>query len=171
MFDPRMNIYPIGKLKNLKKLHLSSNYGIKDDFLINLCNNAEKLKDLRIVGKDITNIGMSAIGNLGRLKFFEIGLLSRDPNPTINKYITDKSIQCLYNRKLFYLDLSNCINITDKGVIKLVQNLPNLSALCAYNTKVSLAAVNKIRKLTKCRKNPVNVHISGKYFRSLVKQN
>ncbi|XP_044014062.1 uncharacterized protein LOC122856457 [Aphidius gifuensis] len=135
MFDKKVNMYPIGNLKNLEKLYILYDYGVTDEFLINLCNNAKKLEDLHIIGINITDIGMSAIDNLQELKFFFLGLCILGSQSEKNEYITDESIQCLFNQKLISLDISNCINVTDKGVIKLVKNLPTLDTLSIRNTK------------------------------------
>ncbi|XP_044004065.1 uncharacterized protein LOC122849431 [Aphidius gifuensis] len=88
MFDMRINMYPIGNLKNLKK-------------------------DLQIIGTYITDIGMSAIDNLQQLEDFGLGLTYL-PSKN-NEFITDESMQCLFNPKLQSLHISNCIQITDKG--------------------------------------------------------
>ncbi|XP_044002983.1 uncharacterized protein LOC122848757 isoform X3 [Aphidius gifuensis] len=157
MFDARINMYPIGNLKNLERLHISSDYGVRDEFLINLCNNAKKLKYLQITGTSITDIGMSAINNSEELREFDLGLILEGPPSKKNEFITDESIQCLFNQKLYSLDISNCIKITDKGVIKLVENLPDLDLLFIKNTKVTRAAVKKIYELSKHRKNSMRV--------------
>ncbi|XP_044002984.1 uncharacterized protein LOC122848757 isoform X4 [Aphidius gifuensis] len=155
MFDARINMYPIGSLKNLESLYISCDYGVRDEFLINLGHNAKKLKCLEIIGTDITDTGMSAINNLEQLEDFNLGLT--DPTSKKNEFITDESIQCLFNQKLYSLDISNCIKITDKGVIKLVENLPDLDLLFIKNTKVTREAVKKIYELSKHRKNSMRV--------------
>ncbi|XP_044016212.1 uncharacterized protein LOC122857843 [Aphidius gifuensis] len=157
MLDTRINMYPIGNLKNLETLHILCDYGVTDEFLINLCNNAKKLEDLHIIGTNITDIGMSAIDNLQELKNFDIGLNGTRPGLRHNEFITDESIQCLFNQKLYSFNISNCIKITDKAVIKLVDNLPNLEYLYIRNTKVTREAVNKMYKLTEHRLKPLRV--------------
>lgn len=148
MFDARINMYPIGYLNNLENVSIRCDYGITDEFLINLGNHAKKLRSLSIIGKDITDIGMSAINNLEQLESFELGLtVGNSFEKYKNEFITDASIQRLCNQKLTSLDISNCINITDESVTKLVENLPNLIFLHIENTKVTLTAVKKIYKL------------------------
>ncbi|XP_044014107.1 uncharacterized protein LOC122856497 [Aphidius gifuensis] len=159
MIDKKVNMYPIGNLKNLEKLFISCDYGVRDEFLINLCNNAKKLRILDIIGTNITDIGMSAIDNLQELKFFFLGLYDIfGQQSEKNEYITDESIQCLSNQKLISLDISNCINVTDKGVIKLVQNLPTLHSLFIRNTKVTSEGVRKIDELTEHREAPISIY-------------
>ncbi|XP_044005593.1 uncharacterized protein LOC122850527 [Aphidius gifuensis] len=138
VLDTRINMYPIGNMKNLKSLVIDCDYGIRDEFLINLCNNAKKLTELDIVGINITDTGISAINNLKQLHHFQVRSILRffGPQSLKNEFITDESIQCLSNRKLDSLDISNCVNVTDKSVLKLVENLPNLTDLSIRNTKV-----------------------------------
>ncbi|XP_044005592.1 101 kDa malaria antigen-like [Aphidius gifuensis] len=119
MFDTRINMYPIGNMKNLEYLNIDCDYGVRDEFLINLCNNAKKLELLTITGTYITDIGMSAVNNLEQLEEFNL-------------------------------------------VLKLVENLPNLTDLSIKNTKVTRQAFEKIYKLTKQRKKPLKVHHSFK---------
>ncbi|XP_044017012.1 uncharacterized protein LOC122858284 [Aphidius gifuensis] len=159
MLDTRINMYPIGNLKNLEKLHIECDYGVRDEFLINLCNNAKKLTDLSITGTNITDIGMSAINNLEQLKGFNLCLFKYHGPSNKNEFITDESMQCLFNKKLDYLNISNCINITDKAVFKLVENLPNLSYLVVKNTKVTSEATMKIWNLTKHCQEPIAIEL------------
>lgn len=97
MFDTRISMYPIGNLKNLESLTINCNVGVRDEFLINLCNNARKLTRLRIFGRDITDTGMRAIKNLEQLERFDTCMLFDDAQ---NELITDESIQCSFNTKL-----------------------------------------------------------------------
>ncbi|XP_044014106.1 uncharacterized protein LOC122856496 [Aphidius gifuensis] len=153
MFDTRITMYPIGNLKNLEKLFIFFDYGVTDEFLINLCNNAKKLKEVRIVGTHITDIGMSAINNLPELKDFNLGLDGRCSQSEANEFITDESIQCLFNKELCFLNISNCIKITDKAIFKLVHNLPNLLQLyITKNANVTNEAVSDIYKFIKYRR-------------------
>ncbi|XP_044003392.1 uncharacterized protein LOC122848962 [Aphidius gifuensis] len=147
--DSKIIRYPIGNLKNLKRLHIESNYGVEDEFLIKLCNNAKNLNYLHIIGTHITDNGISAIGNLEELEDFDMGLNYDGPQSTKNEFITDKSIQSLFNQKLFSLDISNCRKVTDEGVIQLVKNLPNLDVLFIENTKVTRGAVRRMKELSK----------------------
>ncbi|XP_044002985.1 uncharacterized protein LOC122848758 [Aphidius gifuensis] len=115
MFDTRINMYPIGNLKNLKKLCIDCDYGVRDEFLINLCNNAKKLTTVSITGTNITDIGMSAIDNLQELEVFYLRSTDRERGSKKNEFITDESIQCLFNQKLHILDISSCIIPLVKG--------------------------------------------------------
>ncbi|XP_044014150.1 uncharacterized protein LOC122856540 [Aphidius gifuensis] len=140
MFDTSINMYPIGNMKNLKWLYIDCDYGITDEFLINLCNNAKKLTGLSMTGTNITDTGISAINNLEKLDQFSINLGYRQRN----EFITDESIQCLFNQKLDYLDISNCINVTDKSV--------------------TYEAVEEIQELGKQRNKRVNVRYSFEVY-------
>lgn len=162
MFDKDINMYPIGNLKTLKNLQISSDRGVTDEFLINLCNNAEQLQRLFIICTNITDNGIIALNKLQQLDSFSLGLTIpiKESNGIENKFITDKSISFLRNEKLQRLDLSNCIEITNKSVIKLIENLPNLGWLTILKTKVSLEIVEEIPKSTKYRTNPLFVYTS-----------
>ncbi|XP_044003492.1 uncharacterized protein LOC122849030 [Aphidius gifuensis] len=150
MFDTKINMYPIGNLKNLEKLRVDCDYSmLRDEFLINLCNNAKKLTHLFIPGTNITDIGMSAIYDLEELKELDLGLIYSGPRSKKNESITDKSTQCLFKQNLTSLDNSNCANITDESVIKLVETLPNLTFLYINGKKITREAVKKIYKLVK----------------------
>ncbi|XP_044004462.1 uncharacterized protein LOC122849735 [Aphidius gifuensis] len=164
ILDTRINMYPIGYLKNLEKLYILSDYGVRDEFLINLCNNAKRLRILNITGTNISDIGMRAINELEQLEEFDLGLIDCDPLLGKNQFITDESIQCLFNQKLIILNIANCINITDKGVFKVVENLPNLKCLHIQNTKVTLRAVEKIRESTKHCQKPLMVYANIKIW-------
>ncbi|XP_044016882.1 uncharacterized protein LOC122858211 [Aphidius gifuensis] len=157
VWDTRVNMYPIGNLKNLESLHIDCNDGVRDEFLINLCNNAKRLKFLYITGTHITDIGMSAINNLEQLEVFNLLLTFLGPGLITNKFITNESVQCLFNPKLRFLDISNCINITDKGVFELLKNLPKLRCLSIENTKLTSGAIKKIWNLPKLRNGELNV--------------
>lgn len=160
MFDSRINMYPLGNLKNLKSLSITCNFGVTDEFLINLSKNAKQLEILSVSGTYITDVGLSAINNLEQMKNFDLGLSVLRINK--NEFITDESLQCLFNKKLECLNLSDCIKITDKGVIKLVENLPNLSMLVVKNTKVTREGVIKIYHLTKHRQKYLDVFYTVK---------
>ncbi|XP_044004461.1 uncharacterized protein LOC122849734 [Aphidius gifuensis] len=158
ILDTRINMHPIGYLKNLENLCIDCDYGVRDEFLINLCNNAKRLKFLHITGTNISDFGMSAIDELKQLEKFNLGLTCSFRPSRKNEFITDESIQCLFNQKLIILNISNCINITDKGVFKVVENLPNLQFLNIENTKVTRRAVEKILKLTEDCPEPLIVY-------------
>lgn len=153
MFDTKISMYPIGYLKNLKKLDIQSNYGVTDEFLINLCNHAKELTRLLIIGKHITDSGIIAINNLEQLEDFNLGLTLNNPRFTKNKLITDESIQNLFNPKLTSLNLSHCIRITNISVIKLAENLPNLRFLGVEKTKVNCEAGKELEKACSKRVN------------------
>ncbi|XP_044013796.1 uncharacterized protein LOC122856168 [Aphidius gifuensis] len=133
VFDEQINMYPIGNLQNLETLYINYNCGVTDEFLVNLCNNAKKLKHLNIIGKNITDNGMIALNNLKELESLQFNLNESENN----EFITDQSIQCLVNEKLEYLHLSHCIKITNRSVLKLFTNLPNLNILYVRNTHVT----------------------------------
>ncbi|XP_044019258.1 uncharacterized protein LOC122859641 [Aphidius gifuensis] len=64
MLRNKINMYPIGNLKNLEYLDIDFDYGVTDEFLINLCNNAKKLDYLSIFTTHITDNGINALNNL-----------------------------------------------------------------------------------------------------------
>ncbi|XP_044019257.1 uncharacterized protein LOC122859640 [Aphidius gifuensis] len=63
MLRNKINMYPIGNLKNLEHLDINFDYGVTDEFLINLCNNAKKLNFLSIATTHITDNGIKALNN------------------------------------------------------------------------------------------------------------
>ncbi|XP_044017712.1 uncharacterized protein LOC122858690 [Aphidius gifuensis] len=163
--DEKMNMYPIGNLKTLKHLQISWDWNATDKFLINLCNNAKQLQTLHIVGTNITDNGIIALDKLKQLDSLNLGLSDSWYDNTIkreNKFITDKSISCLHNEKLSYLSLSNCINITNRSVIKFIENLPNLTLLSIEKTNVTIDVVDEIPKSTEYREKPLFVFVSFK---------
>ncbi|XP_044001325.1 uncharacterized protein LOC122847593 [Aphidius gifuensis] len=64
----KINMYPIGNLKNLERLIISFDCGVTDEFLINLSNNAKKLNYVSINSTHITDVGRNALNNLKELK-------------------------------------------------------------------------------------------------------
>lgn len=155
--DPQSNVYPIGNLKNLKWLNITFDCGVTDELLINLGNNALKTEDISIVGTHITDNGMIALNNLKQLKSFDLRLPTMNKK---NKFITDQSLQSLFNEKLEYLDLSNCINVTNHSVLKLVRNLKNLRRLTLENTKITFSIANEISNITKYKKKNLSITVT-----------
>lgn len=176
MEDPKFNktydMYPIGNLKNIKYLYIHMDYGVTDEFLINLSNNAKKLEDLVIVGTNITDNGILAINNFKELEMFSLRLNQYKKR---NEFITDKSISRLYNKKLDTLDISNCIKITNKSMIELVQNLRELKFLHIENTNINENVVLEVTKIREHWYRSLNVYVtfidprdeSSKTFRNI----
>ncbi|XP_044016971.1 uncharacterized protein LOC122858260 [Aphidius gifuensis] len=160
MSDTKIDMYPIGNLENLESLLIDCDYGITDEFLINLCNNAKKLITLYIFGKNITDTGMAAINNLKKLEDFDLGLTysSYIQRSVTNEFITDESIQCLRNQELKKLNISNCINVTGKSVLELVKNLPKLKEYSIKNTKITPEDLREIYRAERKRDEPIEVH-------------
>lgn len=143
-FNKKYDMYPIGNLKNLKKLCIDMDYGVTDDFLINLCNNAKKLVHLIIVGTHITDTGMVAFNRLTKLGFLFLSLRQYEKK---NEFLTDKSVSLLLNKNLSNLDITNCINITNETVKKFAINLPKLNFLYVENTSVNNNIASEIAEL------------------------
>ncbi|XP_044010241.1 uncharacterized protein LOC122853898 [Aphidius gifuensis] len=97
VFDEQINMYPIGNLQNLETLYINYNCGVTDEFLVNLYNDAKKLKHLDIFGKNITDNGMIALNNLTELESLKFNLNELENN----EFITDQSIQCLEYKRNF----------------------------------------------------------------------
>ncbi|XP_044004035.1 uncharacterized protein LOC122849404 [Aphidius gifuensis] len=156
VFDKTINMYPIGNLQHLETLYIDYDCGVTDEFFINLCNNAKKLKHLDVIGKNITDNGMIALNNLKQLESLKFNLNGLEKND----FITDQSVQCLAYEKCEYLHLSNCTCITNRSVVKLFENLPNLKILYVRNTKVTFKIVTEILELTKYHKKPIFIYVS-----------
>lgn len=156
MFNKKINMYPIGNLESLQVLYISRNHAVTDELLFNFGNDAKNIKFIEIDGTNITDNGIIALNNINQLESFKLTLYNQKKS---NTFITDKSIECLYNKTLRQLYISNCINITNKSVIKLVENLPNLNFLCIHNTKVNYRVVLAIAELTKYRTHNLNVNV------------
>ncbi|XP_044003990.1 uncharacterized protein LOC122849363 [Aphidius gifuensis] len=159
MINEKINMSPIGNLKNLKRLSIHWNCGDIDELFINLGDNAKKLKDFHILGTNITDNGMMAVNNLSQLEVLNLSLCTLNKT---NNFITDKSIQCLLNEKLQSLDLSNCTKISNRSVITLFENLPNLAYLTLRNTNVTIEAAKELSKLTKFHKEKLRVFVPFK---------
>ncbi|XP_044009757.1 uncharacterized protein LOC122853384 [Aphidius gifuensis] len=157
IINEKIDMYPIGNLKNLGLLAIRWDWGGTDEFLINLCNNSKELRDINIAGTNITDDGMIAINNLRHLTYLNLGLLRLKKT---NNFITDKSIECLFNETLRALDLANCTKISNRSVIKAFENLPNLSSLFVENTNVTIEVVEELSKLTKFHETKLHVYVS-----------
>ncbi|KAF7987709.1 hypothetical protein HCN44_003572 [Aphidius gifuensis] len=70
MIPKKIDMHPIGYLKNLEMLNIDIDSGVTDEFLINLSNNARKLKRLLIIDTYITDKGIDALKNLKGLKTY-----------------------------------------------------------------------------------------------------
>ncbi|XP_044006116.1 uncharacterized protein LOC122851132 [Aphidius gifuensis] len=162
MDNKKINMSPIVNLKHLEGFNINWDWGVTDEFLINLCNNSKKLQNLRFLGTNITDNGMSALNNLSELKRFSLKLncLGSGSTEKTNKYITDESIECLFNEKLMSLNLSNCTKISNRSVIKAFENLPNLSYLSVENTNVTIKVVEELSKLIKFHEKKLHVYVS-----------
>ncbi|XP_044018531.1 uncharacterized protein LOC122859182 [Aphidius gifuensis] len=151
-------VYPIGLFKNLTSLSITNYDYITNEFLVYLCNNAQKIIYLTIGGTNITDDGIIALNNLEQLEQFNINLWGSTVKKM--KFITNESIQCLFNKNLRSLWLSNCIKITNISVIKLLENLPNLDTLYVQNTKVTYDVVEEISKSSKYREKELKIYVS-----------
>lgn len=165
MLYERYNLYSIGNLKNLERLYImwSNCCVVGDEFLINLSNNAKKMKEITIIGTNLTDNGIIAVNNLKELKHFNINLIPSKQN----EYITDESIGSLFNKDLQHLNISNCTKITNDSLIKLVKNLPNLRYLNVQNTKVNHDVVNKIDRITEYREISLLILVSFSNFNNM----
>lgn len=139
----------IVKMKNIKTLVIHLDHGVTDGFLITLIDNAEQLMSLSINGSNITDTGIKALNNSKSLQYvsFELFLTKSE-----NKFITDESISSLFNEQLLDLNISYCVNVTNRAVIQLVQNLPSLNYLHVENTKVNSEICKEIAELKKSGK-------------------
>lgn len=140
---------PIGNLKNLRRLDISTDCGVTDELLINLGNNAENLFELAIFSTNITDNGIMALKKCTQLEILDINSRSSQKN---NKFITDQSIENLFsNKQLEMLDISNCIEITNGSVIKLVENLPSLRDIYLEKTSMTTGLVKELLRITSNR--------------------
>ncbi|XP_044010321.1 uncharacterized protein LOC122853976 [Aphidius gifuensis] len=151
VFSPSTKILmsTILKMKNIEKLFVRLDHGITDEFLKNLINNAKKINTLFLRGSYITDAGIKVLNNAEQLRYFGLHLFTKE---SANKFITDQSLECLSNEKIIYLDLSNCVNVTNRGVITLVKNLPNILHLFVNYSKVTDEVQKEIDELKKCGK-------------------
>ncbi|XP_044012386.1 uncharacterized protein LOC122855236 [Aphidius gifuensis] len=149
----------ISNMKNLEFATIKLDYGFTDELFINLTNNSKDLEFLKLCGSNITDKGLIAVNNLHQLKTFDLGLGETNSE---NKFITDQSIQCLFNKEMSSLDISNCTQVTNSSIIELVKNSPSLETLHIENTKATIELVEEISKLTKDRKVHLSVWVSFK---------
>ncbi|XP_044009753.1 uncharacterized protein LOC122853381 [Aphidius gifuensis] len=171
MINKKISMSPIGNLINLESLDICWDCGDADELLINLGDNAKQLQKLDMLVTNLTDNGMIAVKKMSQLRWLTLGK-RLDTLKKTNNFITDKSIECLFNEKLRYLNLSNCTEISNRSVIKAFENLPDLSCLCVKNTNVTIKVVEELSKLTKLRKQKLHVYVSFKdcngIFKSLI---
>ncbi|XP_044013068.1 uncharacterized protein LOC122855627 [Aphidius gifuensis] len=149
----------VGNMKNLEHLTIRLPYDVTDEFLINLVDNAKKLKYLWISGSRITDKGIIALNKLNQLEFFDLdGVQSRKEN----KFITDESIKDLFSETITYFNISKCIQVTNSSVIELSKHLPNLKSMNVTNTQVNLEGILEIAKLRKGSDNFLQINTSFK---------
>ncbi|XP_044010266.1 uncharacterized protein LOC122853924 [Aphidius gifuensis] len=111
----------IGNMKNLECARISLDYGFTDELLVKLTNNCKNLISLKVRSPNITDKGLIAVNNLKQLEYFSLDLMGANIE---NNFITDRS------------------------VIELVKNLPNLRTLDIRNTKATIEVVEEIAQLT-----------------------
>lgn len=121
------NGHLIPALRNLEHLDLSDVQNIGDEILRNIINNCKNLKHLNISScNDITKHSLNHIGNAENLnELFVNGICDFD----------DSIIDRLQNIKI--LECRSCIDITDIGIIRILNNSPNLKRLDISDTGVT----------------------------------
>ncbi|XP_044012254.1 uncharacterized protein LOC122855154 [Aphidius gifuensis] len=149
----------IGNMKNLKCARISLEYGFTDELFMKLTNNCKNLISLKVRSPNITDKGLIAVNNLKRLEYFSLDLMGANIE---NNFITDRSVQCLFNNNMEELYLPNCIKITNSSVIELVKNLPNLRTLDIRNTKATIEVVEEVAKLLEDSEISLTIYVSFK---------
>ncbi|XP_044010147.1 uncharacterized protein LOC122853791 [Aphidius gifuensis] len=155
----QINMSPIGSLINLERLNFFWDCDDTDELLINLGDNAKGLRSLRIFGTNLTDNGMIAVKKMSQLHWLSIC----DPLDSVtatNNFITDESIQCLFNEQIRYLDLSNCSQVSNRSVVKLFENLPILECISVVNTNVTIGIVEELSKFSEFRETKLHVCVS-----------
>jgi len=76
--------------------------------------------------------------------------------------ITDKVLEC-FNINLVELDLGGCENITDHGVLKVVEKCPNLSSLSFSRTNITDETLVKL-SVSDCKSSLTELNVSGCRF-------
>lgn len=146
-------------MKNLESAIIKLDYGFTDKAFINLTKNAKNLKTLCICSSNITDKGLITLNNLSQLKHFSLDL---DETSMENQFITDQSIQCLFNTNLKYLTISNCTQVTDTSILEIVKNSPNLKSLNIINTKATFGVLEEIAQLTEDCELSLTIYVSFK---------
>lgn len=86
--------------------------------------------------------------------------LNRDASIIANEHITDESVICLKQKTLRILNLNNCTNITNNGVIELLKNL-QLETLEIIGTSANSDLTHKILRTPEINLNDnVRVRVS-----------
>ncbi|XP_044019431.1 SCF E3 ubiquitin ligase complex F-box protein GRR1-like [Aphidius gifuensis] len=129
--------------------------------IVDTCKNLMKL-NLNFC-RNITETTLIALTNSESLKKLKVAYIDN---------VTDNFISKLKGLK--YLDFRGCKNITDAGVIQLINNCPDLEYLNIYNTHVTTDTIIGASEATKNRSNNIILYlcvekILKKSFKSLNK--
>ncbi|XP_033647170.1 dynein regulatory complex subunit 6-like isoform X3 [Asterias rubens] len=116
----------IGQCRNLQDLNLSECGGVNDDMMKDIAEGCQTLLYLNISHTNITDATLRLLGRWSRnLQYMSLAYCRR---------FSDKGLQYLANgrgcRKLVYLDLSGCPQITVTGYKNIANGCSNIQSLC-----------------------------------------
>ncbi|KAF7992948.1 hypothetical protein HCN44_005729 [Aphidius gifuensis] len=136
-------------LTNLKIINLTFIQNIDDNFMISLQNNCKKLTKIDLsYCRYISNFGLSQLGHLENLEKILLNGVDKVDNSIITKLQNLKSLECIY-----------CQNVTDKSIIKILNNSPNLEYLNIFKTGITSETLNCLSDVMKKRGNNINLNI------------
>ncbi|KAF7992929.1 hypothetical protein HCN44_005710 [Aphidius gifuensis] len=136
----------LSSLNNLEYLDVSDVQNIDDDLLRNIINNCKSIKHINISNCiDITKYSLNHLGTSESLKELLInGILNFD----------DSIINRLHDIKI--LECRSCIDITDTGIIGILNNSPNIERLDISDTGTTILSLKTAADITKNRINNNN---------------
>ncbi|KAF7988680.1 hypothetical protein HCN44_001253 [Aphidius gifuensis] len=135
----------IKKLINLESLYLQYLQNVNENVLTGIIENCKNLKCLNIAA--CSSIPGSVLDEINRLNKLEKLVITRLDNAT------DFMLIGFYNLKI--LRCSRCTNITDCGIMFVIQNCHNLEDLRVDETGVTDKSIHCAVEQTKLRKNNV----------------
>lgn len=134
----------ISNLKNLDDLSLVHVDTVDDDFLVNLINNCKYINKLNIsFCKSVSCNGFSELMRLKNLKHLELMGTSLHDNE-IGEF-----------KNLHYLVCHGCKNVSDIGVLKVVQNSNDLTYFGLIETNITFNTIEFLDSFTNYRTNNI----------------
>ncbi|XP_044001948.1 uncharacterized protein LOC122848150 [Aphidius gifuensis] len=147
----QVNMQPIINLEKLESLSIKINCQIDDEFIKNLADKSNNLRELRILKPSLTDVSVNSLSKLKQLEIIDLDFLKP------NNFITNYSVKCLSNLK--FLKLSRCIHVTDYAFTKVLQNSPELEYLNVAHTNVTRDIVKQAAQLTQNRENNITLNL------------
>ncbi|XP_044005673.1 F-box/LRR-repeat protein 2-like [Aphidius gifuensis] len=140
----------LSKLQYLEYLDLSCIRKLQDSTIILIADKCKNLKYLKIKGRnELTENAFDALTSLKNLQKLAI-----DDNMAVTNNFVKKL------KGLRFLNLRNCINLTDASIIQVIENCPDLERLTlSFIDNITLDTIIAADLATKNRINDIVLHI------------